>query len=61
VNAIGNNHLDGLVDLEVLWPMFWSRYLKAICPAKRLLAGQTGSEMSFVRCEWKFSGQNDTE
>lgn len=25
-----------------------------VCPGKCLLTGQTGSEMSFVRCKWGF-------
>ena len=36
VNAIGDNHLDGLGDLEVLWPRFWISYWKVICPGKHM-------------------------
>ena len=36
VNAIGDNHLDGLGDMEVLWPRFWISYWKVICPGKHM-------------------------
>ena len=38
--------------LAVLRPAIWFSGWAEVCPGKCLLTGQTGSEMSFVRCKW---------
>ena len=38
----------------VLRPAIWFGDWAEVCPGKCLLTGQTGSEMSFVRCKWGF-------
>ena len=38
--------------LAVLRPAIWFDDWTEVCPGKCLLTGQTGSEMSFVRCKW---------
>ena len=40
--------------LAVLRPAIWFGDWTEVCPGKCLLTGQTGSEMSFVRCKWGF-------
>ena len=40
--------------LAVLRPAIWFDDWTEVCPGKCLLTGQTGSEMSFVRCKWGF-------
>ena len=40
--------------LAVLRPAIWFGDWAEVCPGKCLLTGQTGSEMSFVRCKWGF-------
>ena len=40
--------------LAVLRPAIWFSGWAEVCPGKCLLTGQTGSEMSFVRCKWGF-------
>ena len=40
--------------LAVLRPAIWFGDRAEVCPGKCLLTGQTGSEMSFVRCKWGF-------
>lgn len=33
--------------------------LRALCPAKRLMAGENGCNTIFVRRKWAFTGQSD--